>query len=127
MENDSTIYGAPVHLEFYDQENETENKEFSISVIRESNGPSRQEAYRLADNIRYNYSMNGNILTLDPVFKTSKNDLYRGQEVTIRVYVPHGKSVQFGSNIGRINWHDDFEGRTMKMTEEGWVNASSSK
>lgn len=127
IDGDTVIYGAPVHLEFYDDYYGENSKNIEVSVVKQSNGSSRQEAYRLAEDIKYSYTIEGNVLKLDPVFSTAKANLYRGQEVTIRINVPTGKSIAFGKNIGRLNWHDEFEGKIMRMDPDGWAQATPVK
>jgi len=102
---DSTYYGDPIHLSF----ESTNDDQFRLRIIRQSEGRDLDEAGELASNIRYQYLIDGNNLQLATVFSTPNKDHFRAQAINMTVYVPVGKKVSIGKNVSWITWFDEDE------------------
>jgi phage shock protein PspC (stress-responsive transcriptional regulator) len=78
---------------------------FKIEIIKEAAAGTSKMAYNRAERISYNHLLWGNQLKLSPYLKMNVLDKLRGQTVTVIIYVPEGKEVEFGENIDHV-FHD---------------------
>ena len=81
----------------------TTNKEAYMILEKRDWGASKQQAYKNAEKIEYNFTYNKNILIFDEVFKTNKVDLFDVQKVTIHLYLPEGLHLQTSKGIEEID------------------------
>jgi phage shock protein PspC (stress-responsive transcriptional regulator) len=109
-------YGQTVSVGF----EQAEGSEYSVRVVRESRGPGKKRAGELVSNISYEWSVVGDTLSLAPWLKTPATDQFRGQEVEITIYIPHGRQVKFGQHIGLIHWDEEKAGQTRMMWNDDW-------
>jgi len=115
-QGDSTIYGEPVSLDF----EEADTDLFAVRIRRLSRGPGKRAAGEYALRMRYDWSVLGDTLDLSPWFSTPSSDPFRGQRVDITVYVPRGKYVHFGEEVGLIWWDSWMAGKTRRMVNGSW-------
>lgn len=99
-----------------------------IEIERESRGESEREAIELAEGIEMNVLQDGNILYIDRFVRVSTDQKYRGQHVSVTLYLPVGYSAYLSSSsrhiIHDIDNVDDrldrhMDGHVWIMTEKG--------
>jgi hypothetical protein len=115
LEGHNMYMGSPVELNF----EPTDMEHFSVRIERSCHGSRLAQAGELASNIEYHYSLSNNVLLLDPYMSIPEGQPYRGQQINIIVFVPKGKKVKMGNNVGLIYWRDVY-GRTLTMGDTGW-------
>ncbi len=118
IKGDSIYFGEPIHIAF----EHTSDKSFSFDIVQRSNGKTVVEAGDLANNILYDYQINGDSLLLAQVFSIPKSDKYRGQNVDVFVYVPEGRYVSFGRQINSLTYYGGRKNDVLKMTKHGLVS-----
>ncbi len=74
-----------------------------ISVRKEANGPSYDQARGTAEQIDYSYAMNGNNLVLNDFLTTSDKSTFNDQEVRVNLYLPEGMILKYTPSSSR-NW-----------------------
>ena len=98
-----------------------------ISVRKEANGPSFDEARNTAEKIDYEYILNGNTLRLNNFLTTAKKSAFNNQEVRVNLYLPAGTVIQYDLSSERL-WtiradtdtsSDNFENYLWKMGPDG--------
>ncbi|MFC7773524.1 PspC domain-containing protein [Flavobacterium sp. GCM10027622] len=89
------IYSEDVEFEVLP----TEEKTPYIQVEKNSKGKSFNEAKNRAEKIKYGFKIEGNQLILDNYFLTEAKSKFRGQEVTIYLYVPKGTFLKFDESV----------------------------
>lgn len=101
---------------------------YHIEVVHEAHGPTVKEALRRARLIRSSHTLEGDRLTISPLFSTDTDEKLRGQQASYIVRVPTGASVHFERGTERIindihnttnTWDRDMVGRTWTMTRQG--------
>lgn len=99
-----------------------------IEVERESRGESEREAIEFAESIEMNVLQDGNILHIDRFLRVSTDQKYRGQHVSVTLYLPVGYSAYLSSSSRHIihdikNIEDrldrHMDGHVWIMTEKG--------
>ncbi|MFZ4785693.1 MAG: PspC domain-containing protein [Flavobacteriales bacterium] len=107
------IYGDNVtfHVEIADSP--------TLEVVRMCQGRNVIEAGQRAERMQYDFSVNGNTITLDPLVSTPGNDPYRGQHVDVILSLPEGMKVRFNRNIDYLTWHDEYANNVLMATEDG--------
>jgi len=94
-----------------------------IEIIRHAHGSNMREALDRANDIRYEYEVDGSTLRFDNHISFSKSQLFRDQSVDVIVYLPVGKAVYLTRESLKVfydiknvtNTHDWY------MIEETWV------
>lgn len=71
----------------------SESNQLELYVKKESRGPSRKEAGRLAQNIEILYEASENELLFNELIKVPVSDKFRDQDVEISIGLPVGKSI----------------------------------
>lgn len=101
------IYSEDVEFEVMP----TEEKVAYVQIERNSKGKSFNEAKNRAEKIKYGYKIKGNQLILDDYFLTEAKSKYRGQDVTVYLYVPKGTLLKFDESVHRHDRsdHDFFD------------------
>lgn len=77
----------------------TDEKSPYIQIEKNSKGKSFNEAKNRAEKIKYGFKIEGNQLILDEYFLTDAKSKFRGQEVTIYLYVPKGTFLKFDESV----------------------------
>ncbi|MDB5283456.1 MAG: hypothetical protein JWO06_2531 [Bacteroidota bacterium] len=75
---------------------------FVLEESVSSQGRTKADAVKNAETVIYNFSQKDSVLNLPYNAYLNKNNKWRSQSVTIRLAIPEGKTVRFGSNID--NW-----------------------
>jgi phage shock protein PspC (stress-responsive transcriptional regulator) len=97
---------------------------FEVKIIKLSNGSTKEEANKLANNINFNIIQKDSILFLDRGIGINKQDKFRNQHVIMTIAVPIGKRIkitkkgwqQFNMNV---NGHGF---RTERIDDIGFGN-----
>jgi len=99
-----------------------------IRIRKDADGSSFKDARDRAENISYNYALEGNVLSLDNFLTTDIENKVRDQEVRITIAVPEGTVLTFEvgarRNIGRITRYDRDMYRS-EIVEYQWVMQQS--
>ncbi len=74
-----------------------------ISIRKEANGSSYDEARGTAEKIEYGYTMNGKNLLLNDFLTTADKSTFNGQEVRVNLYLPEGTILRYNPSSSR-NW-----------------------
>ena len=99
-----------------------------LQIVYESRGADKREAYSNAQEIRYRYERQGNVLVFDENFVVPGEARFRDQEVFVRLILPPGKVVMIERSAKDLlhdvdntsqTWDGDMAGRRWKMTERG--------
>lgn len=124
MENDKiTLLGEP-NLNIV----KSESGKTNIKVIRKSNGMNRDEAIKLAKNIKYEWQQVDSAFYFRRYFNIEGKQKVRDQELDIEIEIPVGKVVYFGKNMDYISsyieikdgeWIDNYTQQYLIMTDEG--------
>ena len=97
-----------------------------IQIRREADGPSNREAKEIANQIVYEYEVNGNTLSFDD-YLTTQGPKFKDQEVRVNIFLPVGTILTYDQMSSRewittVNTDrdiDGLEGYVWKMTEDG--------
>ena len=84
----------------------TDEKTPYIQIEKNANGSSFNEAKKKAQKIKYGFKIEGNQLILDNYFLTDAKSKYRGQEVTIYLYVPKGTHLKLDESVRSYDGSD---------------------
>jgi phage shock protein PspC (stress-responsive transcriptional regulator) len=122
-EEETVINGYGVGLYFYS----TDSPEFRIEIDKSSNGLKETTAVDYADQIDFDYEIRDSLLSVDPFIKMPYKNGFRFQEVSVRVYVPEGKTVYMDENIGRIYRREYRGGKFWHMEDEEFVRTPKRK
>ena len=122
------FYNGHIHLNFL----RSKSGNFEIEQVTQSRGKSIREAEQLANNVDYQYRLEGNRLVLPSYFIIPKGEKWRGQFVELKIYVPDGKFVHRGHRTTRFTnyvqdnpdhrfsiWHS---GDLWQMTPKGMIS-----
>lgn len=82
-------------------------KEFELLQTNSSRGSSVEEARNFAKNAKWNYTLNGNELVLDPFYMIEKGKQWRGQHIQLTLRIPEGKSIFISEEL--YHMIDDME------------------
>ncbi|MFK7814687.1 MAG: PspC domain-containing protein [Maribacter sp.] len=98
-----------------------------ISIRKEANGSSTDDARATAEKIDYDYMVQGNTLSLDNFLTTNDRSTFNDQEVRVNLYLPAGTTLKYDSSSRRL-WtiraetdrsSDYFEKYAWKMGDDG--------
>lgn len=70
------------------------NEKLKIEIRKESHGASQRDAYKRAEAISYNYSLESGVLSLDDYLKTSLDNGFRDQELDVTIYIPSSVALK---------------------------------
>lgn len=101
--NAENIYSNKVGLRIM----KTDEKQAYIQIERKANGKSLTDAKKRAEQIRYEYKIEGNQIVLDNYLLTDAKNKYRDQEVEIFLYLPEGTVLKPDSSMQNYDWSDD--------------------
>ncbi len=92
--DDKIIYSSDIRLIV----RSTKDSLASISIEKNAEGSSYQQAKKRANNIIYNYELNGNNLLLDAYLTTKIENKFSDQEVEVILYLPEGTVLYADDN-----------------------------
>jgi phage shock protein PspC (stress-responsive transcriptional regulator) len=82
---------------------ETEQAMPYVQIEKHAHGISMPEARKRAENIKYNFEIQGNKLILDNYFLTDISNKFRDQEVEIYLYLPEGTIIKPDVSVQNYN------------------------
>lgn len=100
--NHNLIYSNNVSIEIMP----TDENVAYIQIEKEANGKSFTEAKQRAEKINYGFKIEGNQLILDNYFLTDIKNKYRGQEVSLYLYLPKGTLLKPDASVERYDVSD---------------------
>lgn len=74
-----------------------------VSVRKEANGPSFQEARKTAEKINYEYSQRGSTIFFNNYLTTQDKSKFNDQDVRVDLYLPAGQYIAYNP-MNRRNW-----------------------
>lgn len=101
--NTDVIYSNDVRLRIV----KTVEKLPYIQIEKEAKGKSLSEARQRAEQIKYNYTIEGNQLILDNYLLTDLKNKFRDQQVEITLYLPEGTLFKADSSVQDYDRSDD--------------------
>ena len=100
-----------------------------ISIRKEANGPSYDEARNIAKKIKYEYTQTGNMLNFNNFLTTADKNSFNEQEVRVNIYLPVGQMMKYTATNNR-DWTiraqtdraiDGLDGYIWKMGDDGML------
>lgn len=113
-DEDDFFYGIP-SLEF----EKNTGEEVSVEVYFRARGKSSYHAEERAGRTRYNYSLDGPLMTFDNFFKLPEKEVWREQQVDIVIKLPVGHRIQIAENMHSII--DDRRYSGYRLSGETWI------
>lgn len=108
----------------------SENDLFQLQVDKRSRGKNLAAATTSATQLQHRLTLENNEIIFDPYFALQEGEKWRNQSITIRLFIPEGKSIQFEDlpwhirrNIQSENhnsWYNMQNGEVWTMTETGF-------
>ena len=77
---------------------------YHATLIRISQGSSRETASKNAENIHFNVEQQDTVLYLPEGFAVSSTDKFRNQQVLFVIEVPVGKRIEMNDALNRYSW-----------------------
>lgn len=118
--NRDTIYTSNISIQILKSPNDS----FRVTTIKKVNGRNSKMANASAANIIFNAIQRDSVLTLDGGIPITRKNKFRNQRVIVTVYVPEGKRIKIGKNIGMFSDNDIDEDlrKTIfpEMIEQKW-------
>lgn len=74
-----------------------------ISVRKEANGSSFEQARSTAEKIKYEYEQQGNSILFNNFLTTESKSKFNDQEVRVNLYLPEGQFIKY-ARTNRRNW-----------------------
>lgn len=84
----------------------SEDANYHATMLKMSNGGSREDANKKANNIKFNVNQVNDILYFDRGIPITTEDKFRNQSVYVTIYVPVGKRIKVEERLG---WGNDFK------------------
>lgn len=110
-EEKESLYSNNFKLHF----KRTEESQPYVVVNKNAGGNSLISAKKRAEEIRYNFSLNGNKLVFDNYFLVDLKSKFRNQSVTIEVFIPESQIFFIDGNTTNFYWYRIFiEGNSVK-------------
>ncbi|MGK4569140.1 PspC domain-containing protein [Flavobacterium sp. 3HN19-14] len=85
----------------------TDEKQAYLEIGKQAQGSSIFSAKKTAENIRYTYKLDKNQLLLDNYLLTDFKNKYRGQTVTVTLFLPAGIKFRADENVQSYDDSDD--------------------
>ncbi len=124
MENDSNLYSTYndevkvtffnfiVNSEFTSDDNfmfakpdikvfKSETDSAYIIITKSANGTTKEIAANYTQKINFNAVVHDSLILIDNIFKISKAQKFRNQQVTVKIYLPANQKIFFNSNTKR--------------------------
>ncbi len=98
-----------------------------MSIRKEANGPSFDQARTIAEKIDYSYQLTGNTLVLDDFLTAGNNSKFNDQDIRVNLYLPAETLIKYDGSSKRL-WtiraerdrsSDYFEQYIWKMGADG--------
>ncbi len=99
---EDTLYTSNISIQILKSSNDS----FRVTTIKKVNGNNRKNANATAENIHFNLMQRDSILTLDGGIPITRDNKFRNQRIIVTVYVPEGKRIKIGKNIGMFSDND---------------------
>lgn len=80
----------------------TTDSVISVEMITSAYGFNERDALQKCDRISYGVQIINNQVILDPFFSIPKEDKFRGQDLSIRVYLPDGANIRIDESLDDI-------------------------
>jgi len=96
-----------------------------LLLFTQARGKTEFDAESRAREMIYNYSFNDTALLLDRHFRLAENQVWRDQELNLKLYLPLGQKIRIGRNMSDIlsikneYSRNYMEGREFIMTKNG--------
>ncbi len=119
MENDKmAILGQP-KLDIQ----KSETGKTSVQIVKRSNGMNKDEALKLAKNIKYEWQQVDSALYFRRYFNVEGKQIVRVQELDIEIEIPVGKIIYIGKDLDFITSYieNNEEYSEDEMTEHYWI------
>jgi len=78
---------------------------FYYSIEKRSNGGTLKTAKENSEEIKYEIQQEGNVLNIPTRYSFSDTSKYRGQKVSVKIYVPVGKQITLNGNLEEYPLH----------------------
>ncbi|EIJ40155.1 putative stress-responsive transcriptional regulator [Galbibacter orientalis DSM 19592] len=108
------------------------NNEARIEIEKKSQGSNYKDAFKRAENVDYEFSVENNIVYLNNYLTTDYDNKFRDQEIEIIIYVPENTFVKLhnstryhmeGNIKNNLNYYsNDLANHTWKMDNHGVLN-----
>ncbi|MCB0447712.1 MAG: hypothetical protein KDD03_09410, partial [Gelidibacter sp.] len=85
----------------------TKDSVASIAIEKNAHGKNYQEAKKRAQDINYNYALNGKSLLLDSYLTTPHNNKFRAQQIEVTLYLPEGTILYADENTYSFHRNND--------------------
>lgn len=121
IDNEKMKYANSVSVDV----EKSENGKAYIEIIKESEGKKRKDANENAEKIKYNFNSQNNQLTFDAYFLSAYRNLWKNEEVKLKLYVPQNTNVVFEKSAKRFLFNienytqNELVNNSFKMTENG--------
>ncbi len=99
--DEDTVYVKNIRLRVVKADNDS----FKVTMVKLTNGRSRQEAEQIASKINFTGTQRDTTLLLDRGIAITANDKFRNQRIIVTVAVPRGKRILINENEG---WGEGF-------------------
>jgi phage shock protein PspC (stress-responsive transcriptional regulator) len=76
---------------------------YHVDVIRQSNGRTSAQATVLAQRIQYNIASRDSVLDLGSGYAIARKDKFRAQEIRVTIHVPVGKGIRFDNSLNKLH------------------------
>ncbi len=80
----------------------SQDSDFKVSVRKEADGPSYDEARKIAEKINYSYEFSGNTLMLNSFLTANENSKFKDQDTRVYLYVPVGTNIKYDGSSERL-------------------------
>lgn len=100
----------------------------NLTLIKNARGGNKTGAKQNASEIIYKYTLTDSLLVLDPVFTLPTDTKWKGQELTVKIYIPEGYTIYLDSTLNDMldtnqpqcnYWPDEMVGNSWTMTKNG--------
>lgn len=76
---------------------------YHVTLIRQSNGRSSAQATTLAQRIEYTITSRDSVLDLGSGYAIARKDKFRAQEIRVTIQVPVGKGIRFDNSVDKLH------------------------
>lgn len=107
--DDDTVYVQNIRIHVVKSTADT----FRIGMLKTANGRTRAEADECVNRIQYNIRQTDSLIEFDKGIALSPSQKFRNQSISFTIYVPVGKKIKIGNDIGwdrvhvGFDWDDD--------------------
>lgn len=118
FENNLKLSGKP-RLHIF----KSNNDKINLEINKEARGMTKEEAFKNAKNISYDWQQDDSLLIFNRYFQISGTKKVRDQELNVYLRIPVGKVVYFGKYVDQIAYdiHNVQGVYDWNMTDEYWI------